>query len=94
MLAAHSSSWMNDATRLHAGDLLTALLLAWLDKLPGDLAAAVEHALAGLQGVLQATATACGDVAKTTEHSAQVGTVQTCAATAGHSEKACTRLAT
>lgn len=54
------------------GDLLTALLLAWLDKLPGDLAAAVEHALAGLQGVLQATATACGDVAKTTEHSAQV----------------------
>ncbi|KAK9812527.1 hypothetical protein WJX73_006353 [Symbiochloris irregularis] len=41
------------------GDLLTALLLAWLHRLPGDLPGAVEHAIAGLQGVLRATAESC-----------------------------------
>lgn len=42
-----------------AGDLLTALLLAWLHRLPEDLPAAIEHAIAGLQGVLRATAESC-----------------------------------
>ena len=40
------------------GDLLAALLLAWTARHPGDLAAAVERAVAGLQGVLRVTAAA------------------------------------
>jgi pyridoxine kinase len=43
-----------------AGDLFAALLLAWTHRRPGDLAAAVELAVAGLQAVLQATAAAGG----------------------------------
>jgi pyridoxal/pyridoxine/pyridoxamine kinase len=43
-----------------AGDLLCALLLAWSHRYPDNLAAAVEHAVAGLQGVLQLTAAAAG----------------------------------
>ena len=56
----------------YAGDLLTALLLAWLHKLPGDMASAVEHALAGVQNILQATADACGEYATVQERSSQV----------------------
>jgi pyridoxine kinase len=32
-----------------AGDLFTALLLAWMHRHPGDLKAALELAVAGLQ---------------------------------------------
>ncbi|KAF8060301.1 hypothetical protein HT031_004836 [Scenedesmus sp. PABB004] len=42
------------------GDLLAALLLAWTHRCPGDLAAAVEAAVAGLQAVLRLTAAAAG----------------------------------
>jgi pyridoxine kinase len=42
------------------GDLLTALLLGWSARHPQDLATAVEKAVAGLQGVLLATAAAAG----------------------------------
>jgi pyridoxine kinase len=37
------------------GDLFAALLLGWLSRLPVDLSQAVDHALAGLQAVLQDT---------------------------------------
>lgn len=43
---------------LPPGDLLAALLLAWTARHPGDLATAVEKAVAGLQGVLRVTAAA------------------------------------
>lgn len=46
-----------------AGDLLAALLLARIHQSPDNLAAAVELAVAGLQGVLAATATAAGAAA-------------------------------
>jgi len=46
-----------------AGDLIVALLLANLDKNPGQLKIAVEKALASLQAVLQATMRAAGDAA-------------------------------
>jgi len=42
-----------------AGDLLAALLLARMHRHPRDLATAVEQAVAGLQGVLRATALQC-----------------------------------
>lgn len=56
------------------GDLLCALLLAWSHRYPDNLAAAVEHAVAGLQGVLQLTAAAAGPavLASTDERSAAV----------------------
>lgn len=47
-----------DAYFTGTGDLLAALLLAWTERHPGDLAAAVEKAVAGLQGVLAVTAAA------------------------------------
>ena len=40
------------------GDLCAALLLAWSDKLPGQLGRAAERAVASLQGVLRKTAQA------------------------------------
>lgn len=52
------------------GDLLTALLLAWTFIHPDDIATAVELAIAGLQGVLRATAHAAGPAIK--ERSAKV----------------------
>ena len=42
-----------------AGDLLAALLLAWLHKRPDNMAAAIEAAVSSLQGVLRRTAEAC-----------------------------------
>lgn len=38
------------------GDLFSALLLGWIDKYPGDLQKALEHAVGGLQVVLKETA--------------------------------------
>ena len=55
-----------------AGDLLTALLMAWMDKHPSNLKAAVEKAVAGLQGILQATAKAAGDAAVAKERDSKV----------------------
>ena len=46
---------------LRAGDLLTALLLAWTERHPGDLATAVEKALGALQGVLRVTSAAVAE---------------------------------
>jgi pyridoxal/pyridoxine/pyridoxamine kinase len=43
-----------------AGDLLAALLLARIHQQPDQLSSAVELAVAGLQGVLEATAVAAG----------------------------------
>lgn len=37
------------------GDLFCALLLGWIDKYPGDLQRALEHAVGGVQGVLEET---------------------------------------
>lgn len=54
------------------GDLLAALLLAWLHRYPDNVALAIETAVAGLQGVLQATAAACGPSAMSTGRSASV----------------------
>lgn len=54
------------------GDLLSALLLAWLECYPNNLGAAVEAAVGGLQSVLRATAEACGPEAMRAERSAQV----------------------
>lgn len=54
------------------GDLLTALLLAELDKQPRNLIAAVEGAIASLQGVLQATIEAAGESAFAKERDAKV----------------------
>lgn len=55
-----------------AGDLLTVLLLARLDKEPGRLKSAVERALASLQAVLQATRQAAGDAAFAKDRDAKV----------------------
>lgn len=66
-LPSESPAW-------HAGDLLTALLMAWMDKHPSNLKAAVEKAVAGLQGVLQATAEAAGDAASAKERDSKVHT--------------------
>ncbi|MEW5309988.1 MAG: hypothetical protein WDW38_001825 [Sanguina aurantia] len=54
------------------GDLLAALLLARIDQYPGDLAQAVEMAVAGLQAVLLDTAAHCGVAALSGERTAAV----------------------
>ncbi|PRW45098.1 ammonium transporter [Chlorella sorokiniana] len=58
--------------RVHAyftgtGDLFTALLLGWLHKRPGELKAALEAAVAGLQVVLRDTVDKCGAAAAAEE---------------------------
>ena len=53
---------------------MTALLLANLHKDPGNMAHAVEKALASLQAVLQASAEASGDSAHMKERTSQVCT--------------------
>jgi ammonia channel protein AmtB len=58
--AAAAAKFFTAAADAAAGDLLCALLLAWSHRYPDNLAAAVEHAVAGLQGVLQLTAAAAG----------------------------------
>lgn len=37
------------------GDLFSALLLGWIDRYPEDLQSALEHAVGGVQGVLEET---------------------------------------
>ena len=54
--------------------------MAWMDKHPGNLKAAVEKAVAGLQGILQATAKAAGDAALAKERDAKVCDAVPCAA--------------
>ncbi len=49
------------------------LLLANLDKHPGQLKTAVEKSLASLQGILQATVKAAGEAAFATVRDAKVG---------------------
>lgn len=51
---------------------MTALLLGWSARLPGQLQAAVLHAVAALQGVLAATAEAAGPAARSPERTAEV----------------------
>lgn len=46
-----------------AGDLFTALLLAWLHRHPGDLKTALEAAVGGLQAVLADTVAHAGEAA-------------------------------
>lgn len=63
--------------RIHAyftgtGDLVAALLLAWMHHHPDDLAAAVEKATAGLQAVLHNTVAACGPAALAAERTSEV----------------------
>ena len=53
---------------------MTALLLANLHKDPGNMAHAVEKALASLQAVLQASAEASGDSAHMKERTSPVCT--------------------
>ncbi|GFR41156.1 hypothetical protein Agub_g1820 [Astrephomene gubernaculifera] len=54
------------------GDLFAALLLAWMHHHPGDLAAAVEKAVGGLQAVLADTVAHCGPAALAGERTAEV----------------------
>lgn len=76
---SHSRCWGRPpAGSLPAGDLLAALLLAWMHHHPGDLAAAVELAVAGLQAVLTDTAQRCGPAAL-----AAVRTAEVCARACG-----------
>jgi pyridoxine kinase len=46
------------------GDLFCALLLGWVDRYPMDLKTALEHAVSGLQIVLQDTASHAQSVMK------------------------------
>lgn len=55
-----------------AGDLMTVLLLAALDRQPRNLKGAVEKAVAILQAVLQATVKAAGQSAFAVERNAKV----------------------
>ena len=55
-----------------AGDLLAALLLAWLHRTPDDLQLAVERAVSALQAVLKYTAKAAGGAATAQERIAEV----------------------
>lgn len=55
-----------------AGDLFAALLLGWMHRHPGDLKAALEAAVGGLQAVLRDTVAACGDAAGAAERTAEV----------------------
>ena len=55
-----------------AGDLMTALLLANLYKDSSNMQHAVEHAIASLQAVLQASAEVSGPAAHSRERSAEV----------------------
>lgn len=59
--------------RSHSGDLFAALLLAWMHHHPGDLAAAVEKAVGGLQAVLADTVRHCGPAGLEAERTAGVG---------------------
>ena len=61
--AAHLHPYHDRRTRSMAGDLFTALLLGWMHRYPGDLKAALELAVAGLQAVLQDTAAFAGSLA-------------------------------
>mmetsp|Transcript_37407 Transcript_37407/g.94391 ORF Transcript_37407/g.94391 Transcript_37407/m.94391 type:complete len:357 (-) Transcript_37407:212-1282(-) len=54
------------------GDLVAALLLAWMHHHPGDLATAVEKATAGLQAVLRSTAAASGAAASAAQRTSAV----------------------
>lgn len=55
-----------------AGDLMTVLLLAALDRQPRNLKGAVEKAVAILQAMLQATVKAAGQSAFAVERNAKV----------------------
>lgn len=59
-----------------AGDLFTALLLGWLHKRPGELKAALEAAVAGLQAVLRDTVDKCGAAAVAEERTAAVSSAR------------------
>jgi hypothetical protein len=59
-----------------AGDLMAALLLAWLHHHPRDLKLAVEKATTGLQAVLCDTALACGKEVLKAPRTAEVGNRQ------------------
>ncbi len=59
-----------------AGDLFTALLLGWLHKRPGELKAALEAAVAGLQVVLRDTVDKCGAAAAAEERTAAVSSAR------------------
>ncbi|KAG2483428.1 hypothetical protein HYH03_017683 [Edaphochlamys debaryana] len=54
------------------GDLFAALLLAWMQHHPGDLATAVDKAVGGLQAVLADTVRHCGPAALAAERTAEV----------------------
>ena len=57
---------------MRTGDLLAALLLAHTELRPGRLAEAVEHALASVQGILQATVKAAGSASQSKERTSEV----------------------
>jgi hypothetical protein len=66
-------SLMSHRTDLgYAGDLMTVLLLAALDRQPRNLKGAVEKAVATLQAMLQATVKAAGQSAFAAERTAKV----------------------
>jgi pyridoxal/pyridoxine/pyridoxamine kinase len=55
-----------------AGDMLSALLLAWLHRHPDNLQLAVGKAVAGVQLVILKTLEAAGASAQSAERSSQV----------------------
>lgn len=57
---------------ISAGDLLAALLLAWLHRTPDDLQLAVERAVSSLQAVIIRTAAAAGIAAGTRERTIEL----------------------
>jgi len=61
-----------DAQFTGTGDLLSALLLAWLHKRPGDLEGAVTRAVATAQQTVRSTMARAGRLAASVERSAEV----------------------
>lgn len=57
---------------ISTGDLLAALLLAWLHRTPDDLQLAVERAVSSLQAVIIRTAAAAGSAAGTRERTIEL----------------------
>lgn len=69
MVGNDIQSYCIEVPRIHSyftgtGDLFCALLLGWVDRYPMDLKTALEHAVSGLQIVLQDTASHAQNVMK------------------------------
>jgi hypothetical protein len=69
-----NSQKLSKTLKRYTGDLLAALLLAWMTRLPGQLDVAVQKAVAGLQVVMANTAASCPpELLHSKERTAEVG---------------------